>query len=395
MLLTLAAALDSNEMARAQYAWDTHFGPQPTGFELHRFGNWELEMIAFRGMIDRAYYESDRRAELGVRRVHRTVTRFDRDGTRRVIHESTSLVDASGRMTATLYLNPHTHQQVQRESFKYDDGGRLVEWRPVKDPGEVAVASIAQTTYPGRLPYGRYQTFRYNDDGSLAEWRACNPGRERRSRRCDEAYIRFDSTGRISEFVSLEETYRLERDEAGNLSRVTATRRSGRVTLDVSVRYDDIVIRERHATKDSSIVENIATRDSRGRIVQYKTTSPANPDYYSTTTWEYDESGRLSGITRGLDRHDFGYNESGNLVSVDQSVLPASIRRTYDPSGRIIEQTPPMSYNRYDLVDTGTERISYTNDGLLASIRVFDATGNELGVVSFEYEYASRAQLRP
>lgn len=385
--ILLLAMLSAREAA-SQYAWNEHFGPQPTGFEMQWFGNWEVEMVPMRGMIDRAWYESDRRAEQGVRKIRRKVVRNDMGGDgQRVVHESMSLVDADGRVTATVYFNPHTHKQVQRESFTYDEAGRLLEWRPVMDPDEVAFASIARTAYPGRLPYGRYQTFRYHENGNLKEWRACTPGRDRRSQRCDDAYVTFDTAGRLTGFFWLEQAYELERDEKGNLSRATAKNRKGKTTLDLKVQFDDIVIREKFTTGDSTQVENVATRDSRGRIVQYRVSSPDTPGYYSTITWEYDEAGRIAGIRKGLDTYKFSYDNQGRLLKVEQTVLPQLITREYDKKGRIVAQTPPMEYNRYDLVEFGSERFEYTDDGLVASITAIDDAGNAVGVVTFEYEY--------
>jgi YD repeat-containing protein len=394
-IILILAALASRD-ARSQYAWDEHFGSQPTGFEKRWFGNWEIEMVPMRGMIDRGWYESESRAERGVRQIRRKVVRNDKAGTgKRVVHESLSLVNADGRITATVYFNPQTRKQVQRESFKYDESGRLLEWRPVLDPAEVAIASIAQTAYPGRLPFGRYQTFRYYEDGTLKEWRACTPGRDRRSQQCDDAYVTFDTAGRITGFIWLELAYTLERDAGGNVARVVATNRKRKTTLDLHVHYDDIVIRERFATEDSTLVENFTTRDSRGRVVQYKMTSPDTPGYYSTITWDYDAAGRITGIRRGLDTYAFSYDERGRLTTVQQSVLPLTINREYDERGRLSVQSPPLEYNRYDLVEVGKERFVYTEDGLPASITAVDTDGNEVGVVTFEYEYSSSARATP
>src|SRR5690606_17065054 len=236
-------------------------------------------------------------------------------------------------------------------------------------------------------PYGRYQTFRYHENGNLKEWRACTPGRDRRSQRCDDAYVKFDAAGRLSGFFWLELAYTLERDTAGNLARVVAVNRKGTTKLNLEIHYDDIVIREKVYAEDSTTVENVATRDSRGRVVQYRMSSPENPDYYSTITWEYDAAGRMVGIRRGLDSYAFSYDKGGHLSKVEQTILPQVITREYDKQGRLVAQTPPMEYNRYDLVEVGSERFAYTEEGLLASITAIDEAGNEVGVVSFEYEY--------
>jgi hypothetical protein len=382
--------------ASAQYSWDAHFGPQQTGFERTWFGNWEIEILPVRGMIDRSVYESDRLASRGVRKINRTVTRHDRAGMgSRVVHKSVSLVNSDGRVTATVYKNPQTGKQVQRESFKYDDSGRLLEWRPVRDPQEVPIASIAATAYAGHRPYGRYQMFRYYPDGTLMEWRACTPGRDRQSQACEDAYIKFDSAGRIIEFIWLEDVFRIQRDGDGNIESVESAHRGREKGFEMTIRYDDFVVRERYMNADSSVVENIVARDSQGRVVQYQIASLDTPGYYSTVTWDYADHGQLASIVRGLDSYVFAYDKAGRLTAVDQTVLPRTIRREYDERGRLSLQSPPLAYNRFDLLEEGSEVHRYDEAGLLLSISVVTTDGTELGVVDFDYEYYASASSRP
>ncbi len=391
----LSAVLTTAQVTQAQYSWDAHFGPQQTGFEKHWFGNWEIEMLPLRGMINRSYYESDGLWQRGVRKIRREVTRVDMSaGSERVVHRSFSLVNSHGQITATVYLDPQTGKQVQRESFKYDAAGRLLEWRPVRAPEDVPVASIAETFYPERLPYGRYQTFRYHDDGTLKAWQGCTPGKSRRSQQCDDAYIKFDGDGRISEFIWLEDVFSITRDADGNVSRVVSQNRNSGDGFDMTIRYDDFVVREQYVMADSSVAENIVARDSEGRVVQYQIASRDTPELYSTVTWDYNAAGQMASIRRGLDTYSFEYDSGGNLQRVEQSVLPRVVARTFDKAGRLISQSPPLRYNRFDLIEQGTEKVTYDDQGQVSRITVYDGDGAELGHVRFSYEYYSSTASR-
>ncbi len=384
--------------ARAQFDWSGHLGQQLSGFEKHWFSSWEMENTSLRGMIDRSYYESNTLAEHDIRRINRTVERPDRSGGgSTTIHRSTSLVDADGRITATLYFNPQTGKQVQRESFKYDDAGRLLEWRPLRDQADVPVASIATTIYNRMLPSGRYQRFLYHDNGQIREWAACTPGRDRRSNPCADAYVRFDSSGLVNQFIWRDEIYTLARDIAGTMVGATRTSASGRISrrdFTLSMQHDDFVLREQVVTPDSVIAENIVARDSKGRVAQYQIGSIDDPDYYTTVTWTYDDAGRLTSLVRGLERFDFQYDDAGRLARVDQSSGTSTMAWRYDDDGRLIAQTPPMQYNRYDLIEEGEERYAYDDDGLLESITVVAEDGTVLGRISFTYEFYSPSLTR-
>ncbi|NNE34793.1 MAG: hypothetical protein HKN13_06135, partial [Rhodothermales bacterium] len=146
--------------AYSQYDWSEHFGPQETGFEKYWFGEVDLEVRGLRGMIDWKHYSAGvQDSAYATKKIVTKAYRVDRSTEEeQPVYSSFSLLDTGGRQTSTTYLDPRTGKVIQRVAFRYDEHGRLVEWKPVKDPRDVAYAPTAQTIYSGSPPVGRSQS---------------------------------------------------------------------------------------------------------------------------------------------------------------------------------------------------------------------------------------------
>ena len=386
-LSTAIVALLTVSDVSGQYDWTRHLGTQQTGFEKHWFGTWDLEVRTMRGMVDWNYYSGTKASSWGgLKKIVRRATRIDRaDSSRHLVHHSETLFDPNGRPSVTVFLDPITGRPIQRELLKFDGMGRLLEWRPVKDPADVAFAPVTRTLFEDVLPVGRTQSFTYFPDGRLQRWNAClSDGR--RNQRCDEAYAVFDSTEKVIEFAWLDARYRLKRNDQGNVEQIEIVDNRGRDTTTIVVQHDDLLVREKYVDVRFDGMERIASKTSGGRLAQYRIPSAPGSLQYSTTAWEYDAENRLTAIRKGLQEFRFGYDSAGHVVSAGESASGLTVTRTFDSSGRLSSQSPPRFYNRFDLVEQGIERFVYDSDGRLAAVNVFDQTGAKVAELTFEYE---------
>ncbi len=387
--LALGCCLVVVTTTSAQYDWTPHLGPQQTGFEQTKFGTWDLELMSVRGMIDRGFYES---ASYRTRRVRKIIeeTRSpdaEASGPGNVFRRTTTHVDRRGRITSIEYGDPLTRKVIQRESFKYDDEGRLTEWRRARPPSEISVASISRILYPGRGPYGMAQTFEYFADGTLREWRACAIAVEQRLESCDEDYLTFDARGRIVAFGAGGQQVTITRAVDGNAVRIESREASRAEPFVLDVKRGG-QIREVPDDTEDSAAGNRSWTDAEGRIVQYRVSGSGTPAYYWTATWEYGSAGKPTAIQKGLDLYRFDYDSRGRLVRIEQSLDPRIILRTYDAAGRLSTQQPPLFYRRMDPAMIGEERYTYDENGWLTAISVRDSAGQP--VAETEFTYAGR-----
>ncbi|NNE47804.1 MAG: hypothetical protein HKN37_14210 [Rhodothermales bacterium] len=371
--------------AYGQYDWTRHLGPRPTGFELERFGTWDLEPLSLRGMVDRAYYESDLLRSSAVRSIAEVtrVVAADGESVGQVFRRSRSHVDRSGHIKTIEYEDPLTKRVVQRESFTFDENGRLERWSRSRSPSEVLVASITRTQYPGAAPYGMAQTFSYYDDGSLKEWRACITSVNQKLQACDEDYLRLDRSARIVEFGWSGKSVTIERDIEGNASGIEI-----RNLATNDVEQHEIVLQDGAVIeKKGEVVVGRSFFDDRGRLIQHQSHSAEEREYYTTLTWTYDDEGRVISITKAFDSYSFGRDEDGRIVSVDQTMIPHSIRMKFDAAGRVLDQQPPLFFRRLSPGAGGTESYAYDQAGLLDEIVVRDPEGSHVARTDFTYSY--------
>ncbi len=388
--LLLAAALTASgalaETASGQYDWSAHLGPRPTGFEQSRFGRWDLEVVSIRGMIDRAYYESAPLASGRVRKVSEVTRAVGPDSSKgQTFRRSTTYADRQGRITRIEYGDPLTGKVIQRETFTYDDGGRLVEWRRARPPSEVFVASIASTLYPDRAPYGMAQKFAYDDGGQLKEWRACAIVADQHLEKCDEDFVRFDGSGRIVGFGWPRSSFEIRRDLDGNAVTIVESDVASSSEQELFVEWGNGSLEERFVSGDDDSPANRAWFDDSGRMVQYRVVSASDADFYWTATWSHDSRGLPTRIQKGLDVYNLEYDTAGRLTSIEQSLEPKKIRRSFDASGRLILQEPPLFYRRLDPTSTGSERYTYSSTNMVERIEVRDATGRPVAETHFQY----------
>lgn len=384
--LVIGSCIFLFDTSRAQYDWTPHLGPQPTGFEQTKFGTWDLELISVRGMIDRSYYETTSHRAASVRKIVEETRSPDTEasGPGKVFRRTTTHLDRKGRITNIEYGDPLTRKVIQRESFKYDDEGRLTEWRRARPPSEVSVASISRILYPGKGPYGMAQTFAYYADGKLREWRACTIAVEQRLESCEEDYLTFDANGRIVAFGGGGQQVMIARAVDGNAVRIESRETGVAEPIVLEVKRSG-QIREVPAGVKDNTAGNRSWTDGEGRIVQYRVSGSGTPAYYWTATWEYGRTGRPTAIQKGLDVYRFGYDSGERLVRIEQSLDPRIILRTYDAAGRLVTQQPPLFYRRMDPAMIGEERYSYDAQGRLTSISVRDSAGQPVAETEFTY----------
>ncbi|MDX1429396.1 MAG: hypothetical protein R3282_03865 [Rhodothermales bacterium] len=385
VILGIVALTGWNE-ASAQYDWTPHLSPVTTGFELSRFGTWDLELLPVKGMVDRSYYESDRYAGLRIRKIVETTrSAGEASGAASVFRHSTAHLDRQGRITRIEYADPLTRKVVQRETFKYDRDGRLLSWRRARPPSEVLVASVTRTRYPGRGPYGMAQTFSYDESGRLREWRACTISVEQRLEQCEEDYLVFDPAGRIVAFATAGTHHTIDRDVEGNAVRIEVREADGATHASFEVEIDGRTVTER-PSDDSLEAGNVGWLDESGRLIQYRVTQPDKPEYYWTATWTYDSRGRPQAVQKGFDRYEYRYDAAGRLIEVKQSRAPESVSRTYDASGGLHSQTPPLFYSRLDAGLAGEERYTYDDKGFLTGISVRNSDGQAIAETALSYQ---------
>ncbi len=371
--------------AVGQYDWRPHLGPVPTGFELSRFGTWDLEVIPIRGMVDKAYYESGQFEGSRIRKIVETTrSALDGSGSSSVFRRSTAHLDRKGRITRIEYADPLTGKVVQRETFSYDREGRLLSWARARPPSEILVASVTRTLYPGRRPYGMSQSFSYDEAGTMREWRACTISVEQRLEQCEEDYLLLDREARIVEFASAGTRHRILRDVRGNAVRIEVKDADGVRETALAVRHEGQTITER-PVNDSLAVGNVGWLDDQSRMIQYRVSQPDRPEYYWTATWTYDRENRPLAVQKGFDRYDYKYDAVGRLIGVSQSQTPGSVLRTYNASGRLHSQVPPLFYSRLDAGLAGEERYLYDERGYLTGITVRNSDGQEVAETEVSY----------
>ncbi|MBT8401701.1 MAG: hypothetical protein KJO98_14580 [Rhodothermia bacterium] len=371
--------------ASAQYDWRAHLGPVPTGYELSRFGTWDLEIIPIRGMVDKAYYESGQFEGSRIRKIVETTrSAEDASGSASVFRRSTAHLDRQGRISRIEYADPLTGKVVQRESFSYDREGRLLSWRRARPPSEILVASVTRTLYPGRGPYGMSQSFSYDDDGTLREWRACTISVEQRLEQCEEDYLILDKAARVVEFAAAGTRHRIVRNAVGNAVRIEVLDADGKGSTALAVTFDGQTIAER-AVGDSLAVGNMGWLDDAGRLIQYRVSQPDKPEYYWTATWAYDRENRPLSVQKGFDKYEYKYDAAGRLIGVTQSRAPESVLRTFNARGRLHSQVPPLFYSRLDAGLAGEERYDYDDRGYLTGISVRNSDGQEVAQTELSY----------
>lgn len=393
LVVILLVALTSASTSNAQYDWSPHLGEQLTGFEKYWFGKWDLEVRSLKGMIDWKHYSDPIKSDVGlVSRINReAMRRSAADSTESVVHRSQSIVRSDGRVSSTTYLDPKTGKTLQRELFRYDDDGRLVEWRPVRDPSDVSYASIARTLFVGTLPAGRSQHFSYYADGTLKNWHACGvtgPGADS----CSDTSLEFSPAGKLVAFSWLKNDYHLKRDASGRLVRVEIVNGVNGYRQVMEMQFDDVIIRERFVDSLNVGRENTVAKGMNGSILQYRVPSSAGSMQYSTTTWTYDSSGNISEIQKGLEHYLFERDKSGLVTMIQQSSAGPNLFRAFDENGVLISQTPALEYNRFDLVENGSEAFTYRDDGLLSNITVNSEIADSIARLDIEYEF--RRKLR-
>ncbi len=381
--LVVWALLPTN--AGAQYDWRPHLGPVPTGYEISRFGTWDLEVIPLRGMVDKAYYESGEFEGSRIRKIVETTrSAADASGSSSVFRRSTAHLDRQGRITRIEYADPLTGKVVQRESFSYDREGRLLSWRRARPPSEILVASVTRTLYPGRGPYGMSQTFSYDEDGTLREWRACTISVEQRLEQCEEDYLILDRAARIVEFAAAGTRHKIVRNAVGNAIRIEVMDADGKGSTALAISFDGKTVAERPAG-DSLAVGNVGWMDEDGRMIQYRVSQPDKPEYYWTATWTYDREDRPLTVQKGFDRYEYKYDAAGRLIGVSQSLAPGSVLRTFNSRGRLHSQVPPLFYSRLDAGLSGEERYVYDDRGYLTGITVRNSDGQEVAQTDVNY----------
>jgi hypothetical protein len=335
-------------------------------------------------MVDRQFYESGALYEASVSGIAESTFAVDSLGrpVEPPFRRSRTVVDREGRVRRTEYLDPLTRRVVQRETFSYDDQGRLVEWTRSRPASEVTVASVTRTEFPGIAPYGMAQTFTYFDDGGLKEWRACTVSVDQRLQDCSEDYLVLDRRGLVIEIGWSGEVIRIDRDSLGTASaiEVVATGTGNVDSRTVSCADHGCIERQGDEVVGRSFY------DAAGRIVQYHAFSKDSPEYYTTITWVYDDHGRAQSVAKAFDSYEFGHDADGRIVAVTQTAIPRTVRRKFGTRGQLREQQPPLFFRRLSPTATGTEKYTYNDFGLIAEIVVEGDDGRVTSKTVLDYK---------